>query len=405
MGMDEIIKVTSKCIGCKKCLPVCPVSIITMDGKMAKIGEGCIVCGACEDICPVNAIVINREANKKEGLPDVSDFKHILVYAETAGDSIMSVGIELISEAKLLAKDLECEVWAVLIGSGVKKLADECIAYGADKVFVIDNELFKEYTNDAYTKAIVKLINETKPEIVLMGATAVGRSLAARIAVRIQTGLTADCTHLGVDMDKKILLQTRPAFGGNIMATIACEHYRPQMATVRPKVMKLGEKDDARKGEIIDFGVDIKKDEIRTKVLEVLRSGEEKVNLADAEIIISGGRGLKKPENFEMLYQLADLLGGAVGASRAVVDAEWIESYHQVGQTGKTVQPKIYFAVGISGAVQHVAGMSSSDTIIAINSDPNAPIFNIATYGIVGDLFEVVPAIIKEIKKEKGIKA
>lgn len=315
----------------------------------------------------------------------------------------MSVGKELISEAKLLANDLSCEVWAVLIGNDIKKHADECISYGADKIYVIQGENFEEYTNDAYTEAFTKLINETKPEIVLMGATAVGRSLAARIAVRIQTGLTADCTHLGIDLKKKILLQTRPAFGGNIMATITCEHYRPQMATVRPKVMKLGDPDTTRKGEIIDYQVDIKQD-IRTKILEVVRSGEETVNLADAEIIVSGGRGLKKAENFKMLYELADLLNGAVGASRAVVDAEWIESFHQVGQTGKTVQPKIYIAVGISGAIQHLAGMSSSDIIIAINSDETAPIFNVATYGMVGDALEVVPALIKEIKKEKGIK-
>ncbi len=400
--MDEIIKVTDKCIGCKKCVPVCPVGIISMEGKIAVIGDGCIVCGQCEDICPVNAIIINREVNK-DTLPDVTDFRHIMVYAETSGGSLMSVGKELISEAKLLANDLSCEVWAVLIGNDIKKHADECISYGADKIYVIQGENFEEYTNDAYTEAFTKLINETKPEIVLMGATAVGRSLAARIAVRIQTGLTADCTHLGIDLKKKILLQTRPAFGGNIMATITCEHYRPQMATVRPKVMKLGDPDTTRKGEIIDYQVDIKQD-IRTKILEVVRSGEETVNLADAEIIVSGGRGLKKAENFKMLYELADLLNGAVGASRAVVDAEWIESFHQVGQTGKTVQPKIYIAVGISGAIQHLAGMSSSDIIIAINSDETAPIFNVATYGMVGDALEVVPALIKEIKKEKGIK-
>ncbi len=401
--MDDIIKVTDKCIGCKKCVPACPVGIISMEGKMAVIGDGCIVCGQCEDICPVNAIVINREVNT-DGLPDVNDFRHIMVYAETAGGSLMSVGKELISEAKLLSQDLGCEVWAVLVGKGIKNHANECISYGADKVYVIEGDEFEEYTNDAYTEAFTKLINETKPEIVLMGATSVGRSLAARIAVRIQTGLTADCTHLGIDLKKKILLQTRPAFGGNIMATITCENYRPQMATVRPKVMKLGEPDTSRKGEIIDFAVDIKAVDIRTKILEVIRSGEEKVNLADAEIIVSGGRGLKKPENFKMLYELAELLNGAVGASRAVVDSEWIESFHQVGQTGKTVQPKIYIAVGISGAIQHLAGMSSSDVIVAINSDENAPIFNVATYGIVGDAMEVVPALIKEIKREKGIK-
>jgi electron transfer flavoprotein alpha subunit len=374
-----------------------------MEGKMAVIAEGCIVCGQCEDICPVNAIIINREINKDD-LPDVNDFKHIMVYAETAGGSLMSVGQDLISEAKLLASDLNCEVWSVLVGNDVKRFAEECISYGSDKVYVIEHETLEEYTNDAYTKAFTQLINETKPEIVLMGATAVGRSLAARIAVRIQTGLTADCTHLGIDLKKKILLQTRPAFGGNIMATITCEHYRPQMATVRPKVMKLGEPDTTRQGEIIDYKVDVNTDEIRTKILDVVRSGEEKLNLADAEIIVSGGRGLKKPENFKMLYELAELLGGAVGASRAVVDAEWIESFHQVGQTGKTVQPKIYIAVGISGAIQHLAGMSSSDVIVAINSDENAPIFNIATYGIVGDAMEIVPAMIKEIKREKGIK-
>ncbi|MBN1898960.1 MAG: electron transfer flavoprotein subunit alpha [Spirochaetes bacterium] len=397
----EIIVNKTKCTGCSICIKHCPFNVITIDNRLAIIGEGCTYCGACVTACPFQAITITKE--EKGPHTDLSQYKGIMVFGEVRDKKLASVAIELVSKARELANQLKTKVTTVILGEKVGDLAEEAIYYGSDKVLLYDDPVVKEYRNDSYSKVLTDAINDHKPEIVLMGATSIGRALASRVAARIYTGLTADCTELDMDMERKILLQTRPAFGGNIMATIECPNYRPQMSTVRPKVMKKGKRDEKRKGEIIKLKPGIKESEIRTKIKEIIKSGTITVNLEEAEIIVSGGRGLHQPENFKLINELASLLGGAVGASRATVDAGWIEHFHQVGQTGKTVAPKLYIAVGISGAIQHLAGMQTSDIIIAINKDPEAPIFNVATYGIVGDLFEVVPALIKSIKKIKGM--
>lgn len=397
--MVEGIKVIPEnCKGCRLCVPACPFGAIEIVNKQAIITDKCVLCGACVGACKFNAIVIE----KKEEAPkqDLSAYKGIWVFAEQHAGHTQSVAFELIAEARKLAQDLKEEVSAVLLGSGdLKAQAKELIEYGADKVYVASDAHLKNYLTEPYSEVIVELINKYKPEIFLLGATTTGRDLASRIAARIRVGLTADCTALDIDPEKKIIRQTRPAFGGNIMATIISPNYRPQMSTVRPKVFKKLQKDPSRKGEIIEVKPSISQKSLRTKIIEIIQSTEKKVNLAEAEIIVSGGRGIGCAENFKLIQGLADAIGGAVGASRATVDAGWISQFHQVGQTGKTVSPKLYIACGISGAIQHLAGMSSSDIIIAINKDPYAPIFDVATYGIVGDVLEVVPAMTKKFKE------
>jgi len=397
----EIIVDKSKCTGCTICVKHCPFGIITIENRLAIIGDGCNYCGACVRVCPFQAITIISE--EKAPKIDLSQYNGIMVFGEVRDGKFASVAIELISKARELADQINTRVTTLILGENIQELAKEAIYYGSDKVLLFDDPIVKEYRNDSYAKILTDAILDEKPEIVLIGATSIGRALASRVAARIKTGLTADCTGLDIDMDRRILLQTRPAFGGNIMATIECPNHRPQMATVRPKVMKKGKRDETRTGEIVRLKPGITESEIRTKIIDIIKQEEGAVNLEEAEIIVSGGRGLHKPENFSLIRELASLLGGAVGASRATVDAGWIEPHHQVGQTGNTVSPKLYIAFGISGAIQHLAGMQTSDIIVAINKDPDAPIFNVATYGIVGDLFEVVPALIKEIKKVKGI--
>lgn len=396
----EILVDSEKCTGCTICVKKCPFNVISMGNRLAIINEGCTYCGVCVEACPFSAITIYKD-EKHHGV--VEGYKGIMVFGEVRDDKLSNVAIELISKARELADQIKTKVIAVIIGEKIGELAKEAIAYGTDKVILVDDPTVKEYRNDSHSKILFDLINDQKPEIVLIGATSIGRELAARIAVRLNTGLTADCTGLDLDMERRILLQTRPAFGGNLMATIECPFNRPQMSTVRPKVMKIGKRNEKRKGEIINLKPGITESEIRTKIKNIIRQQQGEINLEEAEIIVSGGRGLHKPENFYIIKELAALLGAAVGASRATVDAGWIEAHHQVGQTGKTVAPKLYIACGISGAIQHLAGMQTSDVIVAINKDPDAPIFNVATYGIVGDLFEVVPALISEIKKVKGL--
>lgn len=328
----------------------------------------------------------------------MNEYRDIWIFAEQRDQKIMNVSLEILGEARKLADKKGVKVGAVLIGYEVQNLAKDLIYYGADKVYVIDNILLKNYTTEGYAKVIVDLVNELKPEVILYGATYIGRDLAPRIASRLKTGLTADCTGLDID-ENGLLLQTRPAFGGNLMATIKCPDRRPQMSTVRPGVMKKALKDDTRTGEVINIEANLSENDIRTKVVEIIKEVRGKVNLEEADIIVSGGRGTGGPEGFKLIQELADVLGGVVGASRATVDAGWISADHQVGQTGKTVRPKLYIACGISGAIQHLAGMSNSGTIVAINKNPDAPIFKIADYGIVGDLFKVIPALIEEFKK------
>lgn len=393
--MASIRILLDKCIGCRMCAGACPFNAIKIIEKKAVIQDNCTLCGACVSSCKFKAIALEKdEADTKV---DLSLYKDVWVFGEQKGGESVSVSLELLGEGRKLADQLKVKLAAVLLGENMEAEAKRLISYGADEVYMVDHPSLKNFNDESYTDIFVQLIDRYKPEIVLMGATTYGRSLAPRVASRLNTGLTADCIRLEIDPEKRLLLQTRPAFGGNLMATIICADHRPQMSTVRPKVMKALEPDTSRNGVIIRPEAVIPED-VRVKVVDTVSTLCEKVNLTEADIIVSGGRGMGDPKNFVLVEELANVLGGAVGASRATVDAGWIDYSHQVGQTGKTVGPKVYFACGISGAVQHLAGMSSSDTIIAINKDPEAPIFKAATIGIVGDVLEVLPALISEFK-------
>lgn len=333
---------------------------------------------------------------------NIQDYKGVFTFAQQVDGQLSNVSLELLGKARELADALGTYTAAMLLGHNVKNLAQELIAYGADKVYLVDNRELEIYRTEPYTQAITTIINEIKPEIVLYGATAIGRDLAPRIAGRVHTGLTADCTKLEVAPDEQGVVcfqMTRPAFGGNLMATIACPDFRPQMATVRPGVMVKALRDDKRQGEVIPFDGKLEKNNCYVTVEEVVKHIQQKMDIQDAKILVSGGRGVGGPENFGILQELADALGGTISASRAAVDAGWQAKDRQVGQTGKTVRPSLYIACGISGAIQHLAGMEESDYIIAINKDSTAPIFNVADVGIVGDLFKIVPKLTEEVKK------
>lgn len=383
-----------KCKGCSLCVKECPFTAITMVEKLAVIGGTCTECGVCVEKCPFNAI---EKVEKEKVEKDLSTYKGVWVFAEQRDSKIMPVVIELLGEGKKLATEIGTELCAVLCGSNVGSQVDELIAYGADKVYIADAPELKNYTTDGYTKVITKAIETYKPEIVLLGATHIGRDLGPCLAVKAETGLTADCTKLEIDPEDKKIKQTRPAFGGNLMATIVCPNHRPQMSTVRPGVMDKANHDPSHKGEVIKLNVSFEEGDIRTKVIEVVKTLKEMVSLTDAEIIVAGGMGIGKQEGFDLLKELADKLGGVVGSTRACTDAGWIDHSYQIGQTGTTVKPKIYFACGISGAIQHIAGMQDSECIIAINKNESAPIFEVSDYGIVGDLYKVIPEIISEL--------
>ncbi|NLY66814.1 MAG: electron transfer flavoprotein subunit alpha/FixB family protein [Tissierellia bacterium] len=328
--------------------------------------------------------------------------KGVWVFAEQREGNLLNVGLELLGEGRKIADKLGVELTAVLLGHRIEALAGRLIKYGADRVIYAEHELLATYTTDAYTGVICELINERKPEIMLLGATSTGRDLAPRISARIHTGLTADCTKLDLDLENRRLIQTLPTFGDNLMATIITPNHRPQMATVRPGVMERAPYDEKREGIIEKIKPELSQEHIRARVVKTIKGGKAQVKLEEAKIIVSGGRGVKGPEGFKLIKELAEKLGGVVGASRAAVDEGWIDKAHLVGQTGKTVRPDLYIACGISGAIQHLAGMKESKCIVAINKDKNAPIFKIADYGIVGDLYEIIPALISELDNTKN---
>ncbi len=390
-----------KCIGCGVCEDSCAFGAITVEDGLAVVGDSCTLCGACVENCEVEALCI--EGGEKAVQADLSAWSGIWIFAESRHGEIAPVAFELLGIGRKLAEQRGVPLTAVLFGDRVKETAAELIAAGADKVLLADNPALAQYREDVYGRVLEMLVRENKPEVVLAGATAIGRSVIPQVATTLGAGLTADCTGLEIREEDGMLLQTRPAFGGNIMATIECPHSRPQMATVRPNVMVRAEPDSSRTGEVVEVALDDDLLASRVEVLETVVSTEEQVNIQEVEVLVAGGRGVESEKGFELIGELAEVLNGAVAASRAAVDAGWVSYPHQVGQTGKTVSPKLYIACGISGAIQHAVGMQSAETVIAINRDKNAPIYDLATYGLVGDLFEIVPLLIKKIQEQRNI--
>lgn len=400
-----MITVLKQCTGCGKCTSVCPFTAIQIINKKAVINQACTLCGACVQICPLEAIVITRE---EASIKDFSHFKGVWVFVEFFEQpehgklirKIRPVTFELLSVGRRLADELGEELCAVLLIDDCRDFSKELGAYGADKIYLVEHPELGEYNTDVFSTVVISLINKYKPSIVLYPATIMGRDLAPRIAAAIHTGLTADCT--GLSIKDKLLLQSRPAFGGNIMADILSPRTRPQMATVRPNVLKKSEPNFSKKALVVKEEIKIDKNLKRVKIIERKLTHEAGAKrIEDAKIIVSGGRGMKTKEKFKLLEELADVLGGCVGASRAAVDLGFKEKSHQVGQSGTTVSPKLYLACGISGAVQHIVGMRGSDIIIAINKDPNAPIFNVAKYAVIGDVLEIIPKLTESLKKKK----
>ena len=431
-----------KCIGCGACLVECPFEALDLvDGIVVVDPTKCQDNGSCVEVCPTNALALNRpikvvekkvhvspeggakaEFNKDETLPEsVQDYAQdnlrkivkaedaktadhnawsgVWVVIEYNHGEIAPVSWELLGEGRLLADAVGCELACVLCGSQIDHLIPEAFAYGAEKIYVIDDPVLKDYRTEPYAEGITQLVRKYRPEIMLMGATAIGRDVFPVVATKMQTGLTADCTVLGIDPETKLLLQTRPAFGGNIMATILCKNHRPQMATVRPRVMKMPDKIEGREGKVIREELEIKEEDVLTRVEEFIKSDAKSVFLDKAEIIVAVGLGIGSKKNLVLAQELADTMGATLAGTRGAVEAGWLTHDYQVGQTGTTVRPKLYIAIGISGAIQHLVGMERSDYIIAINNDPEASIFRVANYGMVGDLNEVVPIMTAEMKK------
>lgn len=390
--MSAPVYVEDGCTGCGLCITACAFGAIDMVDGVAVINEACRACGECVDACPVSVIIMSTtEAKVLEG-------KGVMIYAEISNGSLHKVSFELLGKARELAAQLIEPVYCVLVGSGVEEAAKELIERGADKVFVYDDPGLAQFRDDPYSDLLTECCNEENPSIFLVGATSIGRSMGPRVAAKLKTGLTADCTSLDIDPESRLLQQTRPAYGGNIMATIETTNSRPQMATVRYKMFNEATVVDSPKGEIINKPVEMGKLTDRVKVLGFEKAGDQ-VSITDADIIVSGGLGMGDLSGFELMQELATALGGAVGASRPTIDEGWINYRHQVGLSGRTVRPTVYLACGISGAVQHQAGMKTSDVIIAVNKDPEAPIFGISSLGVVGDLYDVVPGLIEKIKE------
>lgn len=404
-GRDIAEIIPDKCIGCQLCIAECPVDVIDMEGSVAKIdAEGCTGCGFCVDVCPTAAILFEKPRKKRvtkagQKPRPLEDYKGIAVFIEVRDGSGAEVSWELIGKARELAEKLKTQVFGFLLGMGVKPVAKEAIAYGCDIVYMVDNPLLQTYLSKVYAKALVHLCDQAKPEIFLLGATPLGRDLASVVATQLATGLTADCTGLDVDLPNRLLLMTRPAFGGNIMATILCQSHRPQMSTVRPRVMKLPKKAPDRRGEIrpLDFEPP---EEVLPQVIDFIPKVAEVggVDITKAPVLVVVGKGACDARHLPMLEELASLMGGTIACSRPVVQAGFLPYIRQVGQTGKTVTPRIYIAVAVSGAVQHLVGMQGSEKIIAINTDRHAPLAQIADYALIGDYVEIVPKLIQGIK-------
>ena len=387
--------IKEKCRGCTLCVKSCPIEAIKMSDRLPEIGAACTECGACLEACKFGALE-KVDDGAGEGM-DIGEYHDVWVFAEQRDNKLMPVVIELMGEGRRLADEIGCRLGVIVCGENIDRITYELGCYGADLIYSADAPELRTYTTDAYTKVIYEAVIKYKPEILLLGATHIGRDLGPSIAVKCGTGLTADCTKLEINPEDKKLMQTRPAFGGNLMATIVCEKHRPQMATVRPGIMEKARYDRSRQCSEIRLPVDFEEEELRERVIKVVKSMREQVSLTDADVVVSGGLGLGGPEGFELIRKLAARLGGVVGSSRAAVDAGWIPHSHQVGQTGTTVRPKIYIACGISGAIQHLAGMQDSKCIIAINKNESAPIFEVADYGLVGDLYKVIPAILNAL--------
>ena len=426
----KAVLLEDKCIACgARCQSVCPVDAIQMNdaGEPIVDPSRCIGCLKCVKVCPVQALQmsftpeelrilqqLSATAPAESGLPEedpeeaalrkrLAVYRGVWVFVEQTGGEAAKVSWELLGKGKELAEARNCELAAVVMGDCVEDLCRQAIGYGAQKVYLMDAPVLHHYRTEAYQRGVCTLVEKYLPEVILMGATGLGRDLAGVVATKLATGLTADCTGLSID-EKGNLMQTRPAFGGNIMATIVCDKFRPQMSTVRPHVMTMPPFDPAAKGEIVRESVPVTEQQIPVKVLQIMMDGGggADVDISGAEFIVSGGRGMMGKENFAMLHDLAEVLGGVVGASRSAVDAGWMPPDRQVGQTGKTVRPKVYIACGISGAIQHLVGMQDSDVVIAINRDPEAPIFQVASYGIVGDLFRIIPALTSKLRALKA---
>jgi len=387
------------CIGCGICEDSCPFGALTVKDGLAVVGDACTLCGACVESCEVEALSLDIQS--KLVVDDLAAWSGILVFCEYRRNELAPVSLELLGIGRQLADKRGVQLSALLLGHDTGETTQLLIGHGADVVYLVDHPALGEFRDDCYSQITAAVIKDYKPEIVLAGATAIGRSFIPGVATVLDAGLTADCTQLEIREEDGALLQTRPAFGGNIMATIVSESTRPQMATVRPKVMKQLEFSVSRKGKIVSITPTEQQLRSRVRVLESVVAEGGQVNIQEADILVSGGRGLESPKGFELIRELAETMGAKVSASRAVVDAGWITYPHQVGQTGKTVAPKLYIACGISGAVQHVAGMQSADTIVAINRDEHASIFNVADYGIVGDLFEILPKLIRKIEERR----
>jgi len=396
----SLIFASEKCIACGQCVEVCPFGVLRLEGETLIIGEGCNLCGACVEVCEVEALALPESAGpspRPETPPD-----GVWVFAEQRGGVLAPVTAELLGEGRRLAEALQVPVAAVLFGEKVAHLSPDLLAAGAHKVYLAEHPRLRDFLEESYAAALTELARQFRPEIILAGATYTGRAFIPRVAAALKTGLTADCTAFAIDLEPRLLLQTRPAFGGNIMATIITPRTFPQMATARPGVFKPRPPAGSPDGEVIRMATAFLDAPSRSRFVATVEEIKERVPLGAAEVIVAGGRGLKEGKNFRLLEELADLLGAAVGATRAAVDAGWIPYAHQIGQTGKTVGPRIYLACGISGAAQHLVGMQSSDFIVAINKDPKAPIFQVADVGLVGDLFEIIPALIQEIKRDRG---